>query len=138
MARSGSRSRLIAWVALLATLFSAVSPAFAAALLSDQPAALAQMLGIPPAPQIPAEGDHSAHAMHHHYGADSKANDGAPHKNHGIYCSLCLNASSTVAVAGLPAPIVIATLASNVSAAESQHGFITAFRPLFRSRAPPR
>src|SRR5688500_7795181 len=39
--------RRTAWLALFAMLFSAVSPALAAAFLGDRPAALGQMLGIP-------------------------------------------------------------------------------------------
>jgi hypothetical protein len=137
MTTSGTRSRFIAWVSLLATLFSAVSPAIAATLLTDQPAALAQLLGIPPVPQASPEDEHAAHGAHHHDGSDSKPGGGAPHTGHGIYCSFCLNASSTLALSAPLPLVVVATLASNDLADEPQHVFTTAFHPLYRSRAPP-
>jgi hypothetical protein len=127
--------RLIAWLSLIATLFSAVSPAMAAALLSDRSAALAQMLAIPAAGETPLQHVHAEHATHDHEG--TPAPEQSPHTDHALYCSLCLNASSTVAMPAAPVAVALATAASAIVARTTQQSFITSFQPFFRSRAPP-
>ncbi|MGZ5231211.1 MAG: DUF2946 family protein, partial [Burkholderiales bacterium] len=94
--QSATRSRHIAWATLVAMLFSAMSPGIAATLLSDQSAALSQLLGIPPSSHEPALESHSAHAAHHGARSAPKSHDRPAHKSHDIYCSFCLNATSTV------------------------------------------
>jgi hypothetical protein len=125
------RIRAIAWLSLVATLFSAVSPAIAGVLLAEQPRALARMLGIPVAEPAPS---HTAHHAHDH-GVPEPAQ--APHSNHGIYCSFCLHASSTLAVTGAAAPGAFAAPETGPLVVESRPVVITAFHPFFRSRAPP-
>ena len=125
-----ARFRSIAWLSLAAMLFSAVSPAIAATLLADQPRALARMLGIPAAAETPSDHAH-AHPAHH------PKHTPTPHTDHGIYCSLCLNASSTVAVIAAASPAILVAPLRDIATAESQRSFTRAFSPLFRSRAPP-
>ena len=125
------RIRAIAWLSLVATLFSAVSPAIAGVLLAQQPRALARMLGIPAAEEAPS------HASHHVHDEGVPQPEELPHRNHGIYCSFCLNASSTLAVASAAASVVFAAPAVAPPAVGARPSFITAFHPFFRSRAPP-
>ena len=136
-ARSGSRFVLCAWLALAATFFSAVSPALAAAILGDRPEALGRMLGLP----APAH-DHGEHAHHSHEGHAanhdaSPADEGAAHAAHGIYCSLCLNTSSTLTLPGIAPAIVSAELAG--FALTSHHPVAAASVVLlgYAARAPP-
>jgi hypothetical protein len=142
MKRYGARFRLYAWLSVFVTLFSAVSPALAAAVLADRPAALGQMLGLP-AP-ADAEAHHGAgHAGHHgyadeHHGAaPAPSDDGTAHRAHGIYCSFCLNAASTVAIGAAPPAPVLHSVRSFAPAPERECPAAAAFHPFFRSRAPP-
>jgi hypothetical protein len=137
MIRSNMHSRFIACVTLVATLFSAISPGLAATLLTHNPAALSQILGLPAAPEAAFghhDGDHHAAIQHRGH---SQPRDSAPRHAHDIYCSFCLNATSTLAVSACPATPVFLTLAYDVIAVEQPHTFTTAFHPLYRSRAPP-
>jgi hypothetical protein len=99
-------------------LFSALSPALAAAVLADCPAALGQMLGLPEFRDGAAAPEHQTHQTHqtqHAHAAAASAADGAGAEesappqpdgslrhDHGIYCSLCLNPASTAAVIAAP------------------------------------
>jgi hypothetical protein len=131
-----NRSRFVAWLALCATLFSAVSPALAAAFVAERPAALAQMLGLPAAAADPDQHAHAMHAGHQHHPMSPAPNQ--PHDKHGIYCSFCLNASSTVAIAAIAPVVIVTLLAALASPPEHDDGYFSIFRPQFRSRAPPR
>jgi hypothetical protein len=138
-------SRLIAWIALFATLFSAASPTLAAALLSHEPAALARMLGLPPAAAADADAAKHAHHAHqtheeaHHETAPQQNTDGGnTHPAHGIYCSLCLNPSSIATIAPAPVSIAVLNLEYHVSPPALPAARDAAFHPLYRSRAPPR
>jgi hypothetical protein len=137
MTPSNMHSRLIAWVTLVATLFSAISPGLAATLLTHNPAALSQILGIPAAPQAAVarqDGEHHPAIQHRGH---SQPQHNAPRHAHDIYCSFCLNATSTLALSACPATLVFLTLAYEVLALEQPQTFTTAFHPLYRSRAPP-
>jgi hypothetical protein len=141
MKRYGARFRLYAWMSVFVTLFSAVSPALAAAVLADRPAALGQMLGLP-APAA-AEAHHGAgHAGHHgdpdeHGAAPAPSDDDTAHRAHGIYCSFCLNATSTVAIGAAPPAVLLHSVPSFTPAAERECPAAAASHPFFRSRAPP-
>jgi hypothetical protein len=141
MKRYGARFRLYAWLSVLVTLFSAVSPALAAAVLADRPAALGQMLGLPAsaAADEPHGVEHTGHHGHaeEHGAAPAPPDDGTDHRAHGIYCSFCLNATSTVAIATSPPALVLHRVASSTPAAERECPAAAAFHPFFRSRAPP-
>jgi hypothetical protein len=135
------RLRSIAWVALLATLFSAASPTLAAVLLADKPAALGQMLGLPPAVTAHAKTaqDHSGHAEHgatHSEGAGQAEHDDS-HQSHGVYCSLCLNPSSVATIAPLPPTLWLLGLEFDLVRPEPHRTPSTSFFALYRSRAPP-
>jgi hypothetical protein len=147
-----SRSRFVscAWAALLAMVFSALSPALAAAALRDRPAALGQMLGIPGTAQAAlAHDDGCDHGVHapahdaHHDGVAHEStpptapDDGSAHRAHGIYCSFCLNASATAAVLVAPALFAIAASGSAAVVTEPAGRASAASYPFFRSRAPP-
>ena len=130
------------WLALLAVVYAALSPAFAAAALADRPAALARMLGLPPAAVIAEHEDHASghgeHAGHAtHESLPTTPDDDAAHYAHGIYCSLCLNASSTAALIAPPPGLQIATLVSIVWMSAPPQLAAAAAHPWFRSRAPP-
>jgi hypothetical protein len=135
--QSATRSRHIAWATLVAMLFSAVSPGIAATLLSDQPAALAHLLGIPTPSHEPALADRSAHSAHHSAHSAPESHDRPAHKGHDIYCSLCLNATSTVALSMSPASLCVLVVEVRARPTQSQNVLTAAFRPLYRSRAPP-
>jgi hypothetical protein len=143
MTRYGARFRLYAWLSVFATLFSAVSPGLAAAVLADRPAALGQMLGLPAQPRADEHLHHSVdHAAHHGEAGEHDANpptpdDGAAHDAHGIYCSFCLSASSTVALGILPPALAVLSLESSALVIERPRPAAVAFHPFFRSRAPP-
>jgi hypothetical protein len=135
-----------AWLALLATLFSAVSPAIAAAVLTERPAALARMLGIPATAAAPAEETCDEHSGGHHAQQESAgtahhdaapAGDGKAHRDHGIYCSFCLTASSTAAVLPVPPALVLAATGECELIALQPLAFPRPHRVVFRSRAPP-
>ena len=101
-------SRSIAWLALLATLFSAASPTFAAAIFAHEPAALRQMLGLPSTPVAACRGRATVRntpIITPAYANDGSSgdHDGPGHATHGIYCSFCLNASSVATIAAAPA-----------------------------------
>ena len=131
--------RSTAWMTLLAMLFSAVSPAVAAGLFSNQPEIARQILGIPAAPVQPVHEEACANEAGHHgdTGGAGSTHDSAPHKAHGIYCSFCLNSGSTVTLSGATAALVIATLSFDISPPQLQLAFRTAFLAVYRSRAPP-
>src|SRR5688500_12787403 len=137
MKRSRLRSLLPAWIALVAVLFSAVSPAIAAALLTDRPAALGRMLGLPaPAPECDEHAQHTNAGHEGHLAGDSP-HEGAAHDAHGIYCSLCLNSSSTLTLPGVAPPTLIV---GGVAGADFLHLTIAeASAPLlaYAARAPP-
>lgn len=128
---------------MLAVVYAALSPTLAAAVLSDRPEALARMLGLPHQPAAASEHDeHAMHGMHAghaaHQPAPAQPDDDARHYAHGIYCSFCLNAGSTVA---LLAPALLHDLVATVSTetiAFSPRPAAAAVYPYFRSRAPPR
>ena len=130
--------RTTAWITLLAMLFSAASPALAAGLFSDQPAIAGQILGIPAAAAQLSHDDDCASDTGHHgdAGGSGSTHDDAQHKAHGIYCSFCLNAGSTVTLPGTVPALGIATLAFAVSESQLQRTF-RAFVAAYRSRAPP-
>jgi hypothetical protein len=134
---SATRARYVAWTTLVAMLFSAVSPGLAATVLSDQPAALSHLLGIPSPAHESAVEDHSAHAAHHGEHSAPKSHGGPTHKTHDIYCSFCLNATSTVTLSMSPASICVLILGAHVRSAQAQNIVSAAFRPVYRSRAPP-
>jgi hypothetical protein len=137
MKRYGARFRLYAWLSVFFTLFSAVSPALAAAVLADRPAALGQMLGLP-APAAADEPQGIEHTGHHGHGvAPAPSDEGTDHRAHGIYCSFCLNATSTVAIATAPPALVLHSVTSLAPDAQRACPAAAAFHPFFRSRAPP-
>ena len=143
MTRKRARFVSYAWVAIAASVWSALSPAFAAAMLRDSPAALGQMLGIPEtASQLEATHDVAEHSAHHGHAAHDGApappeDDGSAQHSHGIYCSFCLNPSSTAAVLAVPALLALATFGPIVPALEPPSRDVAAAYPWFRSRAPP-
>ena len=132
--------RLVAWITLVATLFSAASPTLAAALLRDRPDALRQMLGLPSAP---AHGPHADEHAHHgqHHGAlvdESTDTDKEPsHASHGIYCTFCLNPTSVAAIAAAPVTVAAVYQASSVESTRLPAPRSVPPYPPFRSRAPP-
>ena len=146
--------RLIAWIALFATLFSAASPTLAAAVLSHESAALARMLGIPAAAAADREAGDHAHVTHdghdtpaphhshdgHHGTAHDDSDDGSSqsHAAHGIHCSLCLNPSSIATIAPASVSIPALSLEYHVPSPTLSAPRYAAFHPLYRSRAPPR
>ncbi|MDB5864584.1 MAG: hypothetical protein JWO70_2390 [Betaproteobacteria bacterium] len=143
MTRYGARFRLYAWLSVFITLFSAVSPGLAAVVLTDRPAALGQMLGLPAPPRAAQHQHHSVdHAARHGEAGEHDANlpppdDGAAHDAHGIYCSFCLSASSTVALGILPPALAVLSMESSALVIERARPPAVAFHPFFRSRAPP-
>jgi hypothetical protein len=132
--------RFIAWITLVATLFSTASPTLAAALLRDRPDALRQMLGLPSAT---AQGPHADEHAHHrqHHGAlvdESTDTDEKPsHASHGIYCAFCLNPTSVAAIAAKPAAMAAVYQASSVESTRPLAPRSVQSYPPFRSRAPP-
>jgi hypothetical protein len=122
--RSALSRRRIACVALAAMLFSAVSPAIAAALFSGRAEMLGRMLALPPAvaatldarlpqddchqPEMAAR-DGDAHSGHHG-SSGGGGHDDSGHAAHGVFCSFCLAASSAITLpsaataAGVTAP----------------------------------
>jgi hypothetical protein len=135
------RLRSIAWLALLATLFSAASPTLAAVLLADKPVALGQMLGLRPAAAAKADAaqDHGAHAEHgatHSESTGDAGHDGS-HQSHSVFCSLCLNPSSLATVAPLPPSLWILGLEFDLASPEPQPTPSASSHPPYRSRAPP-
>jgi hypothetical protein len=143
MTRHGARFRLYAWLSVFVTLFSAVSPGLAAVVLADRPAALGVMLGLPAQPRAPEHLHHSVDraAPHGDWGEHDEnlppPDDGAAHDAHGIYCSFCLSASSTVALGILPPALAALSLESSALVIERARPPAVAFHPFFRSRAPP-
>jgi hypothetical protein len=137
MMRTLIRSRLIARIALAAILFSTVSPALAATLLADRPAALARLLGIPAKPQSQPLADQASHAHHTHHGSDSKSGSGDPHSDHGVFCSFCLNATSTLALTDSPVADSALPAATQDRPFERAESFRQIAEPVYRSRAPP-
>jgi len=134
------RLRSIAWPTLLAMLFSAASPALAAYILADRPAALGQMLGLPPAASgAAAADDHSAHAGHSG-GQSESAGDAQhddSHQSHSLYCSLCLNPGSLATVAPVPPSLWLQGLEFDLAQPAPHARPSASFFPLYRSRAPP-
>jgi len=133
------RFRFIAWLSLLATLYSAASPTLVAIFLGNTPAALGQMLGIPAASaDSPAADDcHSEHDAGPKNDASASGTPQPAHQAHGIYCSLCLNPSSIATIAVAPVSVWVLALAFDVARPESAAGLFSSFFPLYRSRAPP-
>jgi hypothetical protein len=134
------RLRSIVWVTLLATLFSAASPALAAFILADRPAALGKMLGLPTAASGAADPeDSSAHAGHegiHSENAGDAHHDDS-HQSHSLYCSLCLNPSSIATLAPLPPSLWLLGLEFDLAQPAPHPTRSASFLPLYRSRAPP-
>ena len=119
-------------------LFSALSPALAAAFLRDTPAALGQMLGIasPPGPSDVEECPE--HAAHHGAPAGDGTGDENPeHAGHGVFCSFCLNPGSLVTVLAAPAPIGLPDLAFDITAAPPARARIALPAASYLARAPP-
>jgi hypothetical protein len=121
-----SRLKQIAWIALAALLFSALSPAMASVLFSDRPDILARVLALPAAPVASLAGD-ICHATGAAPGQPSQAthssNEDSGHTAHGIVCSFCLVAGSLVTL-----PVVATATASAIDipvavipAAHAQH-----------------
>ena len=148
--------KLTAWIALAVMLFGAVSPALAAALFPHRPDILGRMLAIPAAatrgvPQEAAAGEddgcphestadvrpeESSHSAHHG-GVSHESHDESQHAAHGIFCSFCLAASSTVALLSAePAPLTIAVTSADVAGAPEQQ-LAQAAPALHRTRGPP-
>jgi hypothetical protein len=112
-----SRSRLVAWIALAAMLFSAVSPALAAALFAERPDVLRRILALPPAAaavfevHLPQDDCHEpgtqdreldAHSGHHG-AAGGASHEGDEHAAHGVFCSFCLTPGATLSLPGAQA-----------------------------------
>ena len=137
------RRKAVVLIALLATLFSAVSPALAAVILSGQPSALRQMLGLPgEQAATPDAVDHAHHAGHPAAGvadtASAGGSDEAPrHATHGIYCSFCLNPNAVTGLTPAPVSISFLSLAFDVAVPAADAGYLSRFVPLYHSRAPP-
>jgi hypothetical protein len=101
------RSRLVAGIALFATLFSAVSPAIAGVLFSDRADILGRLLAIPAAStkvsalDVTLQGDvchEAAPVAGNHDALGHEPHDDSEHAAHGVYCSFCLTAGSTLAI----------------------------------------
>ena len=155
----GSSRTLSAWIALAAMLFSAVSPALAAALFPHRPDILGRMLAIPAAPatvehdaprEATAGGDdgcpHEAaggagheQASHpgNHGGSGHESHDETEHAAHGTYCSLCLTASSVVTLASSQAALPAIAPAGAAIAAAPERWPGDAASALHRARGPP-
>ncbi len=137
------RRRLTAWIALFAMLFSAVSPAIAAALFRDRADILGRMLAIPavvehgPPPQaVLAEHDGCPHESAadagreqlshsaHHGNTGHESHDGSEHAAHGTFCSFCLSPGSTV------------TLPASTAAASEVTAAIDSFIPAGHEQRP--
>ena len=152
---SMSRRRLIAWIALAAMLFGAVSPAFAAALFQGRPDILGRMLQIPvpavhAAPQIaviadddgcPHEtanggGSHEPEHPGHHGNAGHESHDDSQHAAHGTFCSFCLTANAVLTLlsaASIPLPLSSGT----ELAGEPEFRPAEVAPSLHRARGPP-
>ena len=133
-----ARHKAIALVVLAATLFSAVSPAFAASILRGQPGALRQMLGLPGEHPRGSESE-DCHAEHHGKASrDAGESDEAPrHAAHGTYCSFCLNPNAVTGIAPAPVSVVLLHLAFDVATAAPAAAHVSRFVAHYRSRAPP-
>ena len=138
-------------------LFSAVSPALAAAFLSASPAALGSMLGLPERATaahvhdaaLPDEcsahhhghGVASGHPADHALGSPvderSGENPGGGHNAHGIYCVLCLAPSSVAALTAATLALEPQKTAQAAPAHAPERSVAFTFHPPFRSRAPP-
>jgi hypothetical protein len=119
-------------------LFSALSPALAAAFLKDTPGALGRMLGIASPPALSEVEECPEHAAHHGAPAGDRSDDGNPeHAGHGVFCSFCLNPGSLVAVLAPAAPIGLPDLAFDITAAPPPPVRIQAAAASYRARAPP-
>lgn len=107
------RSRLVAGIALFAVLFGAVSPAIAGVLFSGRADILGRLLAIPAASAkdsaldaalhgdicheaAPAAGGDARSGQHGALGHES--HDDSEHAAHGVFCSFCLTAGSTLAI----------------------------------------
>jgi hypothetical protein len=137
MHRSKRRARVLAtaWIALLAVVYAALSPALAAAVLADRPAALARMLGLPHQAAIAdAHEEHEGHGAHQ---LPTPSEDDAAHYAHGIYCSFCLNAGSTAALLAPPVAHAVAAVVSIAAVSPRPQAAAAAVHPSVRSRAPP-
>jgi hypothetical protein len=123
-------------------VYAALSPTLAAAVLGDRPAALARMLGLPQqAATASTHHEHAGHGGHegHATHAPAPQPDGdAEHAAHGIFCSFCLNAGSTVALLAPPLAHDVVALVASASIAHEPQRAAASFYPYFRSRAPPR
>ena len=131
-----------AWIALLAVVYAALSPVFAAAVLAERPAALARMLGLPHEAAIAnAHDEHAGHGTHaghaDQHPAPAQSEDDAAHYAHGIYCSFCLNGGSTAALLAPPPTHALAVIVSIAAIEPKPRPAAAAIHPYFRSRAPP-
>jgi hypothetical protein len=156
MSVSRSRRRLIAWIALAAMLFGAVSPACAGLLFFGRADVLGRMLGIPavappstPEPAAAADDDDCPHeaasdAGHDgahsgtHWNAHHGSDDESGHAAHGVFCSFCLTfgATGTVPAAGAASCTVTAGAATLIPAGDDQRS-AWIFPATRHSRDPP-
>ena len=124
---------LPAWIAAVALVFAAVSPALAAALFADRPQISARILGLAVAtathdvPDCHDEGAAAEHAGHE--GRDQ-------HASHGVFCSFCLVASSLLALPSC-APEHVAPASAFVEADNHPASFVTFGSIGYRARGPP-
>ena|SRR5689334_2207392 len=130
----------VARVALFAMLFSALSPALAAALFHDRPEILRHMLALPAPVSVEAQDDgcpHEAAQGTHHAPSNSDTPSGE-HAKHGIYCSFCLAAGSVVAVPVASATPLLWVAADTVAITSGQvQPPLAILLPAFFSRGPP-
>jgi len=138
-----SVQKRIALVALFAMLFSAVSPAMAAVLFADRPEILSHMLALPaPAPVVADAHDdgcpHEAAQSAHHGQSNRDSSDSTEHAAHGIFCSLCLTASSVVTLlSGAAAPGAVPVANSDALAVSEYQSPPTVFYNVRHPRGPP-
>jgi len=132
-----------ACVVLFAMLFSALSPAMAAAIFSDRPEILRHMLALPaPAPVAADARDdgcpHEAAQSTHHGQSGTDTRGGDEHAVHGVFCSLCLTASSVVTLlAGTGGAWVSAAASSDALVVREYQFFSAVSFNVCHPRGPP-
>ncbi|MES2564858.1 MAG: DUF2946 family protein [Pseudomonadota bacterium] len=129
----------IAWIALVATLFSAASPTLAAVFFVDDPAALRQMLGMAPATRADAD-ECVSHTDQHAQTTDSSTghtHDDPAHATHGVFCSFCLNPSSVATFLAAPLSVSVLNLQFASIGTQLNAGLVIRFIPHYLCRAPP-
>jgi hypothetical protein len=125
--------RLPAWLALVALVFSAISPALAAALFAERPEISARILGI----AVTAPATDTADCHDDAEGTPQRHEQHDDHASHGTFCSWCLVASSLLA---LPA-VAVDHAAPNGHAFAASHGadvrLVARCGIGYQPRAPP-